>query len=235
MSEATGSRVPERILLTVMQTGVNAITSDTDLLDEILGEVLDVTELAKVKTLWASNPPSVIQGYAREDSPFPVYALTLGNDQIQQDYIGLGEQAFIDDALPTLGSQVGDFTRRRRNTGAFNVWVWASHPDIVAYWYRVLRRVFNAGIPTLIANGLDDPVLTGTELMPDPNLTPENLFNRRLTITVEYNEVWSVSDTLAIAINGAAEPFVTEPSQIDARRKDSDPFPGKITPVDSIE
>jgi hypothetical protein len=235
MGEAVGARVPEITILQILTTGVNAITADPDLLDEILEGPLDSAELTKVKALWVSNPPTPMQGWARDDSPFPVYALTMGADATRQDYIGVGERAAIDLLMDEATSQVGGFDRRTRSIGTFNIWVWAEHPDVTTYWYRVLKGILNVAIPVFIKNGLDEPSLSGADLMPDPSLAPANLFNRRLTINVEYNEVWSSRSDLAIALNGALDPFVSDPTKIDARLRDSDPFPGKITPIEPTE
>ena len=214
--------LPERVILGAIRTGIEAILTDlstsapgSTVLDDILSD-LDATEQAKARAIYAKTPPSLQQGYARKDASFPLFALTLASDTLDHDYIGVGE-------LDTLG--LGDEPTgaefHRFVSGAFAILVYAEHPDICAWYYRVLKRILNAATPFLISNGLDDPKMQGADLAPDPRYTPDNLFIRRLTLTVYYDEEWSNTDALWRALNGEPEPFITEPEQIEVRRDDT--------------
>lgn len=226
--------LPERIILDLMNLGVNAIVADlatnpavgASVIESILKELEDDTERGKVRTIWEQNPPSVVQGFARTDSPFPLYALTLGGEQPNQDYIGLGEQAFLNQAGTTKAGQ--EF--HKRTQGTFTIFVYTEHPDWTAWNYRIMRHILNVGTKYLVGRGLQEPTLSGADLMPDPQYTPDNLFTRRLTITVEFEERWTDQDALWLAINGSPEEFITEPDQIDVRHRYSEEFPGGVDP-----
>lgn len=207
--------LPERIILDLLQLGVAAITADTALLDPILS-TLSAAELAEAKTYWTAHPPEVKQGYARLDWVFPAYAVTLSADDPLQDYIGNYEEELLSDPDEDLEGDISG----QRITGRFTVYIYAEHPDICAWYYRVLRRICNVGITYLIANGLDDPKLQGADLAPDPRYTPDNLFVRRLTISVEYQEQWTNQDALWLAVNGTPEEFITDPDSISVHHKD---------------
>lgn len=189
--------MPERILRTLIELGVTTIKNDTALLDSIL-TTLTASELAKAKTVFASNPPEVRMGYAREGFPMPCYAITLTDEQITQDYLSVSEQALI-------GGGLGENRYIRRCKGSFTVFVYSDHADVCGWLYRILRRIVNVGIPYLIAAALDDPILSGADLVPDPRYTPHNTYVRRLTITVEYEDFWDDTDGLWAAINGTPE------------------------------
>lgn len=227
--------LPERIILDLMNLGVDAIVADlatspaagASVLENILKE-LDAAEAAKVRTIWEQNPPAVIQGFARTDTTFPVYAMTLGGDTPNQDYVGLGEQAFLNQ----LGTAKGGEEFHKRTQGSFTIFVYTEHPDWTAWNYRVMRAILNVGTKYLISRGLQEPTLSGADLLPDPQYTPDNLFTRRLTITVEYEERWTDQDALWLAINGPPEEFITDVDQLDVRHRYSDPFPGGVTPID---
>lgn len=192
--------IPERPILTLLNLGVDAITADTALLDDILSGSLEAAELAKAKTLFGTNPPRVIQGFPRAGATLPCYALTLASDAILQDYIGQGEEALYDLLDPDERAGV---KFKRRITGVFTIFVYAEHPDVCGWLYRVLRRVVNLGTRWLEARGLADPVVTGADLAPDPRYTPENVYVRRLTLAVEYEDDWDDQDGLWTAIYGA--------------------------------
>ena len=227
--------LPERTLLALMRLGVQAITDDLatnpaigeSALELILKELEDDTERGKAREVWTDNPPEVVQGFPRVDSPFPLYAVTLGSDLPNQDYLSLGDQAFLNELEQTAGSEF-----KQRVAGTFVIFVMSEHPDITTWYYRVLRHIFNIGVPYLVARGLTNPKLTGADLAPDPQYTPDNLFTRRLTISVEYNESWTDRDPLWATINGTPEAFITDPDQIDVRHVDSEPFPGGVVPIE---
>jgi hypothetical protein len=218
--------LPERTILTLLQLGVNAISADLNVsapgetvLDDIL-KSLDDDERAKARAFYAEHPPSILQGYPRADQPFPLFAVTLTSDNEAERFIGMGEH----DEPATVKERVA-FNQWTK--AAFTIFVYAEHPDLCAWYYRILRRICNVGFRFLISKGLDNPMISGAELAPDPRYTPENLFVRRLTLTVEYDEEWNDRDALWQAINGDPVKFITDPEQIDARHVDTrDPLDG---------
>jgi hypothetical protein len=207
--------LPERILLDLLNMGVDAITATPTLLNTIL-RTLDDTELAKARDYWADHPPRIIQNFARHDDALPIYALTMTGDDPLQDYIGMGEEALLNELDETEGGLY-----KRRVTGKFTIYVYAQHPDVCMWYYRVLRRICNVGIKYLIDQGLDDPTLSGADLAPDPRYTPDDIFVRRLTISVEYMEQWTDQDELWLAMNGDPPDRLSADGSIHVYHKDT--------------
>lgn len=214
--------LPERIILSAMKTGVAAISANVDLLDSILA-TLDAPELQKAKDYWTQHPPTVLMGYPRESSPFPCYALTLSSDDNLQDYVGLSEEALIG-----MDDEKEGNVLHRRITGRFTVFIYTEHPDTCAWYYRVLRRVMNVAVQRLIKAGLEEPVLGGADLAPDPRYTPENLYVRRLTLQVEYLEEWTDQDALWQALNDDPEEFLSADGTIEVKHED---VGGGVVPI----
>lgn len=192
--------IPERVIFTLIQMGVDAIVADTALIDRIIGDDVAAAELTKAKALFASNPPTVLHGYPRVGVPFPCFALTLAEDAPLQQYVGQGEEALLDDDDEILGNQFKDRVR-----GSFTIFVISENPDWTTWLYRILRRILKVGTNYLIDNRLDDPLISGADLMPDPRYTPEATYVRRLTVTVEYEDRWDDTDGLWDAIYGGTE------------------------------
>lgn len=228
--------LPERTILTLLQTGVDAISADLlgsdpgeTVLDDIL-DTLDDAEKTKARAYYGEHPPSIIQGYPRVDAPFPLFALVLTGDQESHRYLGTGEHdapsGFGSDDPEVIGTK--DHAEFNQWTEAtFGIFVYAEHPDLCAWYYRILRRIMNVGIRFLVKEGLDNPTISGAELAPDPRYTPDNLFVRRLTLKVEYDEEWRDDDALWLAINGPPEPFITSADQLQVRHVGSrDPLDG---------
>jgi hypothetical protein len=233
MATQSNAALPERVICNLMQAGVNAINADLatsppigeSILESVLKELEDDAERTKARAAWTRNPPTVTIGYPRMDGPFPIYALVLSSDTPNQQYAGLGDHDYLDMADLVEGAEFFE-----RNEAQFTVYCYTEHPDLTSWWYRVLRRILNVGKYSLVRSGLQEPLLSGADLIPDPQYTPDNLFGRRLTITVQYNERWTNQDPLWDALNGAPEAIITTPSQLDVRHRDSDPFPGGVTP-----
>lgn len=191
--------LPERVIIRLLRMGIDAV-GDTEL-DSIL-DTLATPERDIAKAEWANRPPTVVMGYPRDGLPFPSYVLTLAGDEPQQDYVGFGEESLFDDDDDDhpVGNQ---FAQRIKAT--FALWVYTEHPDTNVWYYRIARRILNVGRRYLITQGLGEPEIRGAELGPDPAHHPENLFIRRLTLSVNYLEQWTDQDALWTAINGTPE------------------------------
>tara|TARA_Y100000034_G_C6892969_1_gene411212 strand:- start:1044 stop:1712 length:669 start_codon:yes stop_codon:yes gene_type:complete len=215
--------LPQRIVLEVMRTGVTAVTANTSVLDNILQD-LTSAELTKAKAYWASHPPTVVQSFARfSETPFPIWALTLQGDDTAQDFLGQGDMALLDANDFTIGSEF-----RSLDTATFTIFVYAEHPDVVVWYYKILKRILKMGFLRMVNNGLHDPTLDGADVQPDPRYIPENVFIRRITLKVEYEDVWDNSDALWVALNGNPESFLTQAGSATIAHEDAD---GGFEPV----
>jgi hypothetical protein len=192
--------LPERAILSALRTGIEAISHDLDLLDGILRGSITDAEIGKARTYWTDHPPNVVMGFARSDTPFPCYAVTLASDETNQDYVGQGEEADFINGEPAEGIEGNLFKRRLK--GAFAIYVYTEHPDVCVWYYRVARRILSVATRYFVTNDLDEPMMQGADLAPDPRYTPENLFVRRLTLTLEYEESWDDHDALWEAFYG---------------------------------
>tara|TARA_Y100000034_G_scaffold136543_1_gene213725 strand:- start:4439 stop:5119 length:681 start_codon:yes stop_codon:yes gene_type:complete len=216
MTAETIASVPEEILVTILKSGVEAVSADLSILGEILTN-LHPNDLQQAKDYWEEHPPNVVSGYARGDSAWPVIAVTLTGEQIQQDYIGLGEEAlFIGDGDDKVGRRY-----KRRLTGQYGIHIYTEHPSVCAWYYRVIRRFLNVGIETMIRRGMQDPVMAGQDLAPDPRFVPENVFVRRLTITVEYEEAWESTSGLAEALLENSERYLAAAGELNIHHEDA--------------
>ena len=90
---------------------------------------------------------------------------------------------------------------------SFGILIYAQHPDICVAHYRIARYVLNVGRKYLINHNLQDPQLSGAELAPDPRYIPDQLYVRRLTLQVDYEEHWDEEETLTTAL---ARPLAPE-------------------------
>ncbi len=220
--------VPDITVKQLIQDGVAALTANPGLLDDIWRK-LNADDIDRLKDFWAEHPPTTVTGFARRTDPFPLFAVTLASDDLEQPLLDDGE--FLDTDLDGDGEEDEegdeDTIQREVTRSAFRIWVFAESPDVCAAYYRVLRRILQVGKRRLESAGLLNPVLSGSELSPDPAYTPDNLFTRQVTLTVIYEESWSVTDALAVALGPAREARLSRDGALNVRHVDAG---GGVTP-----
>ena len=193
----------ERILFNAIKNGIDGINADPDEITAIFQKVhgLEPEEAQKIRDLWAQKPPELHHGYARTDSNFPAYFITLTGENESENWLGNESMQFLDDeGSPDYGS----FVRGAIWTHTFNVLVYAQHPDVCLYMYQVLKAIFIAQDPYLRNCGLLKLRYSGSDMAPDQTWMPAGLFLRRFTVEAqsEYNQITPDADGRAWKVAG---------------------------------
>jgi hypothetical protein len=208
----------ERIVFSVVKTGLDFFKADprryeTFLLRELR---LDAAEARNARIYFEggttdkgdtveARPPTLIHGYARTGGPFPCWAMTLGGEREVQSYLnedGLpvdeDGNVFLDEDDEPADSKI------RRVEYTFNIQVIADHPDICLYYYSLLKRCVLRQHGQFEDNDLNDPLISGAELAPDPRFLPHDVFIRQLTIQIEGEECWTepLDDGTGTSVSG---------------------------------
>lgn len=207
----------EQTIRSLLQAGVAAYTATPTLLDAVWVGLSD-DDMTRLKAVWASNPPKIISGYAREGAPFPLVAVTLLGDNPDQDYLGINEHWMDADEDEVFDS--GELGGSVRTKGSFGIFIYAAHPDVCAAYYRAIKHVLNVARKALVQAGLQEPSLSGVELRPDARYTPDNLFVRQLTLTVDYEETWALEGPMATALGIAPPARLSPTGTIEALHED---------------
>ncbi len=222
MSDPNQSRLPERVILRLLRLGVEALTANPSEIDRILGNDLeDASEVSKARAAWEDQPPRVVLGYPRDTTYLPCFAVTLGSDRTDTEFVGLGDESWLDDVDDVIGNRF-----KRRNSSSFAIYIYTMHPDMAAWYYRLCREIVNVGSQYLSSQGLDDPMLDGAELVPEARQEADHVFVRRLTLTVSYCEEWTDQGPLWEALNGPGFPAGTA-TTIEVHHED---IPGGVVP-----
>jgi len=169
----------QRYLFDLLTQGKDAILANSKLLDDIFERdyALDATEVAAIKTAFANDPPTIINGYARQDTDFPCYAIVLGGEGESVTFLGDSAGQIDDETDPLYRADI-DSSVWDHN---YNIFIYTEHPDLTAYYYEIAKSIMVAGFRTLANVGaLFNFTLSGTELAPDPAYLPEHLHVRQL-------------------------------------------------------
>lgn len=167
----------QRFIFSAIRDGINAITADPVILEQIFENYeLDEDEVESIKTLWSSKPPIVRHGFARSDDEFPLFALVLVNEREVDTVLGDDGGIVEDPEDPLYGADIKTSFWEHN----YDILVYSEHPDATLYWYEVVKSIMlEAGFYDV---GIYDLMLSGGDIMPDPEYIPGHLFVRRLNL-----------------------------------------------------
>ena len=225
MARADQNLLPSRVVQRALQTGVDTLTANPALVAQYIGlQLEDTVESGKVVQSWTNHPPIVVHNYPRSDSQMPCYAITIMSDRTVDQRLGHGEETwFLDGMNDPQGNRFS-----HRNEITLQILVYATHPEVCMWWYRIARRILITAFPFFLRNDLDQPRLDGQDLVPEPRYDSEHMFVRRVMLSFQYEETWTDQDALWTALNGAGYPTGVG-STVDIRHRDSG---GKVTPIE---
>lgn len=168
----------ERLIWKAITDGVDLMKGNPQLLVDFFQKeaLLEQSEAEKIRDYFLENPPHVIHGYARKDSEFPLYAITLTSQNQAQGFIG-DEGAFHDDREDPLFGHDDWAAIFEYN---YNVIVYANHPDITLYYFHLLINFLITAEPLFKIHGdAFDITYGGADMVPDSATMPAGLFVRR--------------------------------------------------------
>lgn len=179
----------QRYLYTAIQTGINAVAADPEILDNLFQEQYDLsdTEMAAIKTSFVDDPVTVSHGYARTSDSFPRINIVLSSDSESDPYLGddagmVGEDDDDDDDDEEFGSEITGSMW----TAAFQFQCYAGHPDIAIYLYELTKDIIFAALPYFKSVGLQKLGISGGDLALDARYVPAHLFARQVTFRCRY-------------------------------------------------
>lgn len=148
-----------------------------------------------------ARPPALVHGFARTGGPFPCFALTLGSEDVTQDYLGKDAPLLDSDGEAWYDTESGAIVdpKVRRFRYVFNILVHAEHPDICIQYYSLLKFIVMSSQDVLEERDVEDMTLSGRDMAPDPRFLPDFVFSRMLTITVDGEETWAEAFTQGFA------------------------------------
>jgi hypothetical protein len=201
----------ERIIFRVLSEGLQWYVEDPARFEDFIYQGLitedsDAAELAaaadeasRARAQFEERAPEIIHGYARVDGVFPCWAIVLGGESTDTDY--LGEDAFDtyldnpeDDELERQWRLDADGNRAdphsRRWGHNFEVYTYVDHPDTCLYYYYLAKQVLAEGRSNFQARDLDEITYTGADLAPDPRYLPSGMFVRKLAMKMSSDQVY---------------------------------------------
>jgi len=125
-----------------------------------------------------AKPPSVVLNYPRATTELPCFAVLLEAESEQQNMLADGIGETLGDDEGPAATYSGSFWE---NT--YGIYVYAEHPDVCVYLYQLAKMILFGAKPILENGGFRELRFSGTEMLPDDSLVPENVFMRTLRIS----------------------------------------------------
>lgn len=201
----------ERIIYRELKTGLDRMIANPDLYEQFILEGLttdDLTpaELAQVaaeatraRQAFEDNPPTIVHGYARIDGVFPCWAIVLGTESTDADYLGEdGMDSYLDDPmdddsrqlyLDSDGNRVDPHVRRWGHN--YEIYTYVDHPDLCLYYYYLAKQLLAEARSSFQVADLDEITYTGADLAPDTRYLPSGMFVRRFGIKMASDQVYN--------------------------------------------
>ena len=189
----------ERKVYDILTEGLAYYTEDSRRLQELFIRLgLDEAEAAKIRAYFdyrpadgeSGGPPTVVHGYPRQVGPFPCWAIVLVGDPIKHKYLGDDEDETEDelddgsivDLDGNVAHRIGLYIETR-----IDIYVYVQDiPEICLYYYHLLRQIVLHNLSAFEAAGQSNIEFQGQDLLPpDMRYMPENIWVRRLGLTME--------------------------------------------------
>lgn len=182
----------ERIIYKILKNAVDYYITKPELFEQFLIDGgLDVDEAANQKDFFISHQPNVIHGYARQGDNFPIWAITLGGESNDQDYLGEDASCIDEDEETYLDENGNPIDMHiRRWSHSFQVWTITDHPDVTLYYYYFCKKILQESKSLFQDEGIDEITFSGAELVPDPKYLPDSIFVRQLIINLKSDDIY---------------------------------------------
>ncbi len=189
--------MPERVILGILRTECERLAQpeNEDQLRRFFGHFFDPMIGEEEREQYVRNfqrhPLTPVLGYPRTSATFPCLSLIMERD-VETD---AAMNNLIGQTIP--GEVIGAASRYNGSMyeKTYGLFIYATHPDVCLYMYHLAKMILVGSHETLAEYGIIDPSFEGTEMLPEENLLPENMFVRRLGVTCKSME--TVPDILS--------------------------------------
>ncbi len=180
----------QRFIFDALKDGVEQITNDITILDQLFLEVYELSEveLATIKTFWVNaanndkaGPPKIRHGYAPRDVDIPVYSIVLESETEALTWLNNDSGQVEDTKDPDFGADIKGSIWNHR----YGIHIYHEHPDITTYIYEVAKSILLASNEFFSDKGLFDIDISGADMVPGRDYIPEHLFGRKVTFACQ--------------------------------------------------
>ncbi len=179
--------MPERVILFLLRQESARLAkaeNEADLrrfFEHFFDPMISTAERESYVHNFQREPPHVRLGYPRTGAKFPAMCVIMERDTMDQEALGkyLG-QTQPGDPLEEAEEYTGSMFEQ-----TYGIYIYAQHPDVCLYHYHLAKAILLGSHITLQQCGIIDPQFDGNEMMPQDEYLPENMFVRRLGVTLK--------------------------------------------------
>ncbi len=199
--------MPERVILKLLRTESERL-SDPANVDDLrrffsffFDPAITVDERESYITSFQNTPPVPILSYPRSSSVFPSMAVVLERDV--EDQAALSQ--YIGQTRPGDPAEEASEFEGAMYEKTYGVYIYATHPDMCLYLYHFAKAVLTGSERVMQRCGIVETRYDGNEMNPQDSYLPENMFVRRLGVTMKSLETVPIimsTDPASVTIAG---------------------------------
>ena len=187
----------DRLIIQALKNGIAVLVADAALFNHLLrGYTAD--EKARERARFLARTPTVMGAFARTGDKFPLWAVVLGDEQAEDEFVGQFTE--IDTGIGTNGSsQLGN-----SETQSIAIWIHCEHPDETRSHHTLAKAIIRSSVLWMIGQGALSVSYGGAhDVTPEENYLPENIFTRMQTwnvlqLAVAYEQLPAAHDVVYV-------------------------------------
>jgi hypothetical protein len=122
-----------------------------------------------------ANPPTVKLGFARQNDPWPLWAVVLTGDNTGEEFVGKNERVILSES----DIDTDELTYSMLSEQEVSIIVYSENPDVTRVQSQIACGIILASLRDIVAAGVDSYSYIGMQdLAPQSNYLPETLWAR---------------------------------------------------------
>ncbi len=193
----------ERVVHHIVESTVKVFRAKPKYVDRAF-PLLSQRERDVIKRILKESPLEVIHGYPNEShsrkGAKAVASIIVGNEALEQPFLDSyvytetpethGPGSMIE-AVAAATAVYGEL-----DTTEVGIWIWATHPDLMLYYYNLIWSVLIGGTAVLLKRDIDPISISGGDIRPDPRFMPQYAYIRRIALKVRGLRTSAVDSAL---------------------------------------
>lgn len=209
-----------RVIKLILEGGVRYYTQ------EVYGQrslarvvrFVEPTGLVRLQAVAVEHPLTIVQGFPQKGTEFPLLTIIPSSESEIAGAVVLDRYTTTEiDTIGDLGGgRVDVFATSYQ--GGLRMPIYDQNPEMVLFWYEVVKSILSQCRRVLARFAIDEPLLSGTELMPAkfPDVA-ESVFTRTVVLSARTESTWAENKGLITSVEAFVDETIHEGEFIGIR------------------
>lgn len=193
----------ERVVHHIVDSAIKVFRAKPKFIDRAF-PLLARVERDVIRKILKESPLEVVHGYPNEtharQGAKAVASIIVGNEGLELAVL----DNFLFAEIPEIhgpgatAEEAADAVAifGELDTTEIGIWIWATHPDLMLYYYNLVWAVLIGGTKTMLQRDIDPISINGGDIRPDPRFLPQYAYIRRISLKVRGLRTSAVDSAL---------------------------------------